>query len=72
VEPDGREPGALSNPVLATVAALVAVDAITLGRAQAVIGDHFAAPGPGSDRSQLIGARAAQDAASPHPSPVPG
>jgi hypothetical protein len=57
-EPDGHEPGVLCNPVLAaTAAALVAVDAITLGRAQAIIGDYSPAPAPGADRSHLIGAR---------------
>jgi hypothetical protein len=64
--PDDYEPGVLCNPVLAaTAAALVAVDAITLGRAQAVIGDYSPAPAPGADRSHLTGAAAAQDAASP-------
>ena len=67
-EPDGHEPGVLCNPVLAaTAAALVAVDAITLVRAQAIIGDYSPAPALGADRSHLIGARAAQDAASPPP-----
>ena len=57
-EPERHEPGVLCNPVLAaTAAALVAVDAITLGRAQAIIGDYSLAPAPG----------AAQDAASPPP-----
>ena len=67
-EPDDYEPGVLCNPVLAAAAAaLVAVDAITLGRAQAIIGDYSPAPAPGADRSHLIGVRAAQDAASPPP-----
>ena len=67
-EPDDHEPGVLCNPVLAaTAAALVAVDAITLGRAQAIIGDYSPAPAPGADRSHLMGAAAAQDAASPPP-----
>ena len=67
-EPDDYEPGVLCNPVLAAAAAaLVAVDAITLGRAQAIIGDYSPAPAPGADRSQLTGARAAPDAASPPP-----
>ena len=66
--PDDYEPGVLCNPVLAaTAAALVAVDAITLGRAQAVIGGYSPAPAPGADRSHLIGAAAAQDTASPPP-----
>jgi len=66
--PDDYEPGVLCNPVLAaTAAALVAVDAITLGHAQAIIGDYSPAPPPGADCSHLIGARAAQDAASPPP-----
>ena len=40
-EPDDYEPGVLCNPVLAAAAAaLVAVDALTLGRAQAIIGDY--------------------------------
>jgi len=57
-EPERHEPGVLCNPVLAaTATALVAVDAITLGRAQAIIGDYSPAPAPG----------AAQDAASPPP-----
>jgi hypothetical protein len=57
-EPDGYEPGVLCNPVLAAAAAaLVAVHAITLERAQAIIGDYSPAPAPG----------AAQDAASPPP-----
>ena len=44
-EPDDHEPGVLCNPVLAaTAAALVAVDAITLGHAQAVIGGYSPAP----------------------------
>jgi hypothetical protein len=67
-EPDDHEPGVLCNPVLAAAAAaLVAVDAITLERAQAIIGDYSPAPGPGADRSQLTGAAAVQDAASPPP-----
>ena len=67
-EPDDYEPGVLCNPVLAAAAAaLVAVDALTLGRAQAIIGDYSPAPAPGADRSHLTGARAAQDAASPPP-----
>jgi hypothetical protein len=67
-EPDDHEPGLLCNPVLAAAAAaLVAVDAITLARAQAVIDDYSPAPAPGADRSHLTGARAAQDAASPPP-----
>lgn len=59
-DPEDHEPGVLGNPVLtATAAALVAVDAITLGRAQAIIGDYSSpAPAPGADRS---------DAASPPP-----
>ena len=64
--PDDYEPGVLCNPVLAaTAAALVAVDAITLGRAQAIICDYSPAPAPGADRSHLTGAAAAQDAGSP-------
>ena len=67
-DPDRREPGVLCNPVLAAAAAaLVAVDAITLGRAQAIIGDYSPAPAPGADRSHLTGAGTAQDAASPPP-----
>ena len=67
-EPDDYEPIVLCNPVLAaTAAALVAVNAITLGRAQAIIGDYSPAPAQGADRSHLTGARAAQDAASPPP-----
>jgi hypothetical protein len=67
-ESQGHEPGVLCNPVLAaTAAALVAVDAITLGRAQAIIGDYSPAPAPGAGRSHLTGARSAQDAASPPP-----
>ena len=67
-EPDDYEPGVLCNPVLAAAAAaLVAVDALTLGRAQAIIGDYSPAPAPGADRSHFTGARAAQDAASPPP-----
>jgi hypothetical protein len=67
-EPEGHEPGVLCNPVLAaTAAALVAVDAITLVRAQAIIGDYSPAPAPGADRSHLTGGRTAQDAASPPP-----
>jgi len=67
-DPDDHEPGVLCNPVLAaTAAALVAVDAITLGRAQAIIGDYSPAPAPGAGRSHLIGAWAAQDAAPPPP-----
>ena len=51
-EPDDYEPGVLCNPVLAAAAAaLVAVDALTLGRAQAIIGDYSPAPAPGADRS---------------------
>ena len=65
-EPDDYQPGVLCNPVLAaSAAALVAVDAITLERAQAIIGDY--SPAPGADRSQLTGVRAAEDAASPPP-----
>jgi hypothetical protein len=69
-EPDDHEPGVLCNPVLAaTAAALVAVGAITLGRAQAIIGDYSPAPAPApaADRSHFMGAPAAQDAASPPP-----
>lgn len=56
----------LCNPVLAaTAATLVAVDAITLERAQAIIGEYSPAPAPGAGRSHLTGAAAAQDAASP-------
>ena len=67
-EPDDYEPGVLCNPVLAaTAAALVAVDAITLGRAQAIVGDYSPAPAPGADRSHLTGVAAVQDAASPPP-----
>ncbi|HET6193066.1 MAG TPA: hypothetical protein VFE59_39390, partial [Trebonia sp.] len=67
-EPGGREPGVLCNPVLAAAAAaLVAVDAITLGRAQAIIGGYSPAPVPGADRSHLTGVRAAEDTASPPP-----
>ena len=68
-EPDDHEPGVLCNPVLAaTAAALVAVDAVTLARAQAIVGDYCSpAPAPGADRSQLAGAPAAHDAASPPP-----
>ena len=67
-EPDGHEPGVLCNPVLAAAAAaLLAVDAITLGRAQAIIDDYSPAPAPAADRSHLMGAAAAQDAASPPP-----
>jgi hypothetical protein len=67
-EPEDHEPGVLCNPVLAaTAAALVAVDAITLGRAQAVIDDYSPAPAPGADRSHLTGTTATQDAASPPP-----
>ena len=67
-EPDDYEPGVLCNPVLAAAAAaLVAVDAITLGRAQAIIGGYSPAPAPGADRSHLTGVRAAEDAASPPP-----
>jgi hypothetical protein len=67
-EPEGHEPGVLCNPVLAAAAAaLVAVDAITLGRAQAIIGDYSPAPAPGADRGRLMGVAAAQDAASPPP-----
>jgi hypothetical protein len=66
--PDDHEPVVLCNPVLAaTAAALVAVDAITLGRAQAIIGDYSGAPAPEADRRHLIGARTAQDAAPPPP-----
>ena len=67
-EPEDHEPGVLCNPVLAaTAAALVAVDAITLGHAQAIIDDYSPAPAPGADRSHLMGAAATQDAASPPP-----
>ena len=67
-EPQGHEPGVLCNPVLAAAAAaLVAVDAITLGHAQAIIDDYSPAPAPGADRSHLMGAAATQDAASPPP-----
>ena len=56
----------LCNPVLAaTAATLVAVDAITLERAQAIIGEYSPAPAPGADRSHLTGAAPAQDAGSP-------
>ena len=52
--PEDREPGVLCNPVLAAAAAaLVAVDAITLGHAQAIIDDYSPAPAPGADRSHL-------------------
>jgi len=72
-DPDDHEPGVLCNPVLtATAAALVAVDAITLARAQAVIGDYYSpAPAPGADRSHPAGAAAAPDAASPPPDLAP-
>jgi hypothetical protein len=51
-EPEGHEPGVLCNPVLAAAAAaLVAVDAITLARAQAIIDDYSPAPASGADRS---------------------
>ena len=67
-EPEDHEPGVLCNPVLAAAAAaLVAVDAITLGDAQAIIDDYSPAPAPGADRSHLMGAAATQDAASPPP-----
>jgi hypothetical protein len=67
-EPEDHEPGVLCNPVLAaTAAALAAADAITLGRAQAVIDDYSPAPAPGADRSHLMGTTATQDAASPPP-----
>lgn len=67
-EPEDHEPGVLCNPVLAaTAAALAAADAITLGRAQAVIDDYSPAPAPGADRSHLTGTTATQDAASPPP-----
>jgi hypothetical protein len=67
-EPDGHEPGVLCNPVLAAAAAaLVAVDAITLGHAQAIIDDYSPAPALGAGRSHLMGAAATQDAASPPP-----
>jgi hypothetical protein len=66
--PGDYEPGVLCNPVLAaTAAALVAVDAITLGRAQATIAGYSPAPASGAGRSHLTGARAAQEAASPPP-----
>jgi hypothetical protein len=64
-EPERYEPGVLCNPVLAaTAAALVAVDAITLSRAQAIIAGYSPAPAPAAGRSHLISAAAAQDAAS--------
>ena len=67
-EPEDHEPGVLCNPVLAAAAAaLVAVDAITLGHAQAIIDDYSPARAPGADRSHLMGAAAPQDAASPPP-----
>ena len=67
-EPERYEPGVLCNPVLAaTAAALVAVDAITLERAQAIIAGYSPAPAPGAARSHLAGAAAVQDAASPPP-----
>jgi hypothetical protein len=67
-EPEDHEPGVLCNPVLAAAAAaLVAVDAITLGHAQALIDDYSPAPAPGTDRSHLTGAAATKDAASPPP-----
>jgi hypothetical protein len=69
-EPGDREPGVLCNPVLAAAAAaLVAVDAITLGRARAVIGDF--SPAAGAGRGRLTGGAAAQDAASPPGAALP-
>ncbi|HUC21305.1 MAG TPA: hypothetical protein VMA73_01230 [Streptosporangiaceae bacterium] len=65
-EPEDHEPGVLCNPVLAAAAAaLVAVDAITLGRAQAIIAGY--SPAPAAGRSHLISAAAAPDAAPPPP-----
>jgi hypothetical protein len=68
-EPGDHEPGVLCNPVLAAAAAaLVAVGAVTLARAQAIVADYCAAaPAPGADRSRLAAAPAAHDAASPPP-----
>jgi hypothetical protein len=65
---DDRGIGGLYDPVLAsTAAALVAVDAITLARAQAVIDDYNSAPASRADRSRLPSTREMPDAASPPP-----
>jgi hypothetical protein len=64
----GSAAGFPCNPVLvATAAALVAVDAITIADAQAIIDDYFPAPASGDDRRHLTSGQAARSVASALP-----